>query len=61
MSRTLMISAAVVSSFGRCGCGPPGAPPCRRVALDEWHDDDAGLEAGQAQRQRGEDEQRRRR
>ena len=60
MSRTLMMSAAVVSSLRALRMRPVRLlGRVGRVALDERHDDDAGLEAGQAQRQRGEDEQRR--
>ena len=49
---TLMISAAVVSSLRVLRMRPVGLlGRVGRVALDQRHDRDAGLEAGQAERQ----------
>ena len=58
ISSTLMISAAVVSSLRVLRMRPPGfCGRVGRVALDQRHDDHAGLEAGEAEGQLREEQQ----
>ncbi len=56
--KTLIITAAVVSSRRVPRMRRSGRPGARRLAVDLRHDRHAGLEAGEAERELGEHEQR---